>query len=240
MKILAFDTSFGATSVAVRWSEAAGERRLAEAQQGEPLRQRGQAERLIPMLKEVMATTGLAFHELDRIAVTTGPGTFTGVRIGVAAARALALASGVPTVGVSSLAVMAHQAHERLGASRRQRLLAVAVDARRDSVFIQLFPHRHHPVGPPQLLALPAAAQCLLALAEGDPIIVGSGARRVLRALTSAGGQGEASLPDLLPAARALASLACELAPTQSLQPNYLRPPDVKPPDPAALARILP
>ena len=137
MNILAFDTCLGAVSVAVRWRSAGGEWLTRHAHE---VRERGHAERLMPMIAEVMQGAGLAFSDIGRIAVTVGPGTFTGVRGGVAAARGLALASGVTTVGATSLAVMAHQADERIGTARGNRLLAVAVDARRGAVYLQLFP----------------------------------------------------------------------------------------------------
>src|SRR3954471_2534857 len=123
MNILAFDTCLGAVSVAVRWRGAGGEWLMRHAHE---VRERGHAERLMPMIAETMREAGLAFSDICRIAATVGPGTFTGVRGGVAAARGLALASGVTTVGATSLAVMAHQADERLGASRGSRLLVVA------------------------------------------------------------------------------------------------------------------
>src|SRR5262245_25509962 len=105
MNILAFDTCLGAVSVAVRWRGPEG---LLWGEAGE-LRSAGHAERLVPMIAEVMAGTGADFASLDRIAVTQGPGGFTSVRVGIAAARALALATGKPVVTATSLAVMAHR-----------------------------------------------------------------------------------------------------------------------------------
>jgi tRNA threonylcarbamoyladenosine biosynthesis protein TsaB len=234
MKILAFDSSLGALSVAVRWRGADDVWRLRETHE---VRERGHAERLMPMISGLMGEAGLAFSEIDRIAVTLGPGSFTGVRVGVAAARALALAVGASTVAASSLAVMAHQSGEELGTRRRGRVLAVALDARRGSVYLQLFPCGHRAAGPPQLLAAPAAARRI----GGEPaIIVGSGAVLVGQALAACGGQAETMLLDLLPSARALALLATELAPTHPLRPLYLRPPDVKPPADPSLLRASP
>ena len=233
MKILAFDTSLGAVSVAVRWLRTDGKWLLHEARQA---RQRGHADGLMPLIGEVMSQAGVAFCDLDRIAVTVGPGNFTGVRVGVAAARALVLASGASAIGLSNLAVMAHQSNEYLGGQRRGRLLAVAVDARHDSVYLQLFPYGHQAAGPPQLLAVRAAAQ---QIATTPAIIVGSGAVPVRCAL-GAGGGAEATLPDLLPSASSLALLASELAPTPALRPLYLRPPDAKPPADFTLLRVPP
>lgn len=98
--ILAVETTLARCSVAL----VRGEQVLAQA--SEPM-QRGHAERLAPMAEEVMASAGGRFDGLGRIAVTTGPGSFTGVRVGLAFARGLALALGVPIVGLSSLEVLA-------------------------------------------------------------------------------------------------------------------------------------
>jgi len=234
MNILAFDSSLGALSAAVRWRGADGGWLLRDAHE---VRERGHAERLMPMISKLMGEAGLSFSELDRIAVTIGPGSFTGVRVGVAAARALALATGAPTVAASSLAVMAHQSGEELAARRRGRVLAVALDARRGSVYLQLFPCGHDAAGPPQLVSASTAA---LLIGRAPTIIIGSGAMLVGQALTACGGEAETRLLDLLPSARALAVLASELAPTHPLRPLYLKPPDVKPPADPALPRAFP
>lgn len=100
MIVLALDTALDACSVAVvRDGETLGEAR--------EIMSRGQAERLAPMAREVAQQAGIGFSEIDRIAVTTGPGSFTGVRVGLSFARALALALAKPCVGVSTLAALA-------------------------------------------------------------------------------------------------------------------------------------
>ena len=235
MNVLALDTCLGAVSVAVRWRGAGGEWLMRHAHE---VRERGHAERLMPMIAETMREAGLAFSDIGRIAVTVGPGTFTGVRGGVAAARGLALASGVNTVGATSLAVMAHQADERLGASRGGRLLMVAVDARRDAVYLQIFPGAPGDAAEPPLVLSPEEAAHRIG--PLPVIVVGSGAEPVATAIRASGGRAEATLVDLQPDARALASMAAELVPVRPLRPLYLRPPDVKPQADRSLPRAAP
>jgi tRNA threonylcarbamoyladenosine biosynthesis protein TsaB len=189
----------------------------------------GHAERLIPMIGETMAEAGLAFDDLDRLAVTIGPGTFTGTRIGIAAVRSLALATDAPTVGVSSLAVMAEVARRTIDAET----LAVVTDARRGEVYAQLF-GLGAAMSESQVLPIEDAAQ----LGGRLPItFVGSGAAAVAEAAVQGGRQARAALPDLLPDAIALAALASGLdASDAPIAPFYLRPPDAKPQD-KAIAR---
>jgi tRNA threonylcarbamoyladenosine biosynthesis protein TsaB len=234
MNILAFDTCLGAVSVAVRYRGSGGDWRMHHARE---VRERGHAERLIPMMAAVMKEAALTFSDIGRIAVSVGPGTFTGVRVGLAAARALTLASGIVAVGTTSLAVMAHQADGLIGAARNNRLLAVAVDARRGSVYLQLFPGALGTAEAPRLLAADEAASCI---GQRSVIVVGDGAGLVADAVTAAGGQAKAMLADLQPDARSLALLAADLAPAQTLRPLYLRPPDVKPQADRSLPRAAP
>lgn len=105
LRILAIDTALGACATAI----AAGED--VRALRSEPMA-RGHAERLAPLVAELMADAGLAFADLDRIVVTTGPGSFTGVRVGLSFARALALALDRPCIGVGSLEAFALEAGE--------------------------------------------------------------------------------------------------------------------------------
>ena len=231
MNILAFDTCFGAVSAAVRWRSVWGEWLLREAYEA---RTAGHAERLFPMIAEVMEGAGLAFSSIDRIAATLGPGTFTGVRVGIAAARAFALALDRPVVGTTSLAVMAHRADLLIGRERADRPLAVAVDARRDMIYFQVFPD--HAIGARDALLI-TPEQAARAIGQQPALVVGSGAAAVVAA---AEGNAEARLPDLQPHARSLAIMAPELVPVGRVTPIYLRQPDAKPQADKALPRILP
>jgi tRNA threonylcarbamoyl adenosine modification protein YeaZ len=106
----------------------------------------GQAERLFPALAELLARAGLAYKDLTRIAVTTGPGSFTGLRIGLSAARGLALALNIPVIGVPSLLALSLSAPGKS---------AILLDARRDEAYVQNFAGPGVPLDAPALL--PAA-----------------------------------------------------------------------------------
>jgi tRNA threonylcarbamoyladenosine biosynthesis protein TsaB len=230
MNIVAFDTCFDACSVCI--AERSGDGVLTRSARLEHF-ETGHAERLIPMLGEAMAEAQLGFDAIDRIAVTVGPGTFTGTRIGIAAARALALTTGAATVGVSSLAVMAEVARAELGAEA----LVVVVDARRGEVYAQTFGPGggRDATSSPQLLPLAAAAQLGGA---GPTTFVGSAAAAVAALAAEAGRNARAALPGLLPDATALARIGAILpASAAPLAPLYLRPPDARPQDGKAVAR---
>lgn len=145
-EILAVDTCFGACSAAV----LSGPRVVARSRLEMA---RGHAEALAPMVEAVMQEAGLSFSALDKLAVTTGPGSFTGQRVGLAFMRGLRLALTKPLIGITSLAAMAEQARQETG-----RPLAAAVhDAKRDEVYLEMIGH------PAQLLSTAAAAQLLSA-----------------------------------------------------------------------------
>ena len=103
MRVLAIDTALAACSAAVLDTEHNGG---IVASESLPM-VRGHAEALLPLLRRVMQAAGLTFPAIDRIAVTTGPGSFTGLRVGIAAARGIALAADKPAVGVSTLSAYA-------------------------------------------------------------------------------------------------------------------------------------
>jgi tRNA threonylcarbamoyladenosine biosynthesis protein TsaB len=228
VQILAFDACLGAVSVTVRCGEAL----YADAEVGSL----GQAERLVPMIDDVMHRAGVAFPDIDRIAATLGPGGFTGVRATVAAARGLALATAKPVVGMSSLAVMAHAARHQLGPAPADGLLAVAVDARQGMIYVQLFTGTAEASAP--LLLTPHEAAQLIG-ARGV-IVVGSAAVTLANAVAAVGGSAETALAQLQPDARWLAMCADRLAPLSPVVPLYLRAPDAKAQDAYALPRVVP
>ncbi len=233
MNILAFDTCFGACSVAVRKTTARGEVIVREEYEE---RATGHAEALLPMMQRVMLAANLEFRDLDRIAVTEGPGSFTGTRIGVATARGLALALNKPIVAMTSLMAMALRADHLLGPQRASRTLAVCVDARKGQVYAQLFGENGgDALCDPQLVTPQELVQRLGGRAF---LAVGSGAASVVAASDLASHDdptdeaiptGEAALPALEPHARLLALLAPALPIRAHLSPLYLRPPDAKP-----------
>ena len=225
MNVLAFDTCFDACSVAV----GRGLRSLTPviAERFEAM-QAGQAERLMPMIEETMLEAGMTFQMLDRIAVTFGPGTFTGTRIGVAAARALSLVCGAPIVAISSLALMALDPEI---ANYEKRTLAIATDARRGEAYIERFEGRtFQSIGGPHVLAFADAAH---ALGSQPALIAGSAAVAIAAQAEKQGRDVRAILPGLLPDAFDMLFCAAALPVIDKPAPLYLRPPDAKPPAPS-------
>ena len=140
--ILAFDTSAAHCAAAL----LSGDRLLAQAL--EPM-EKGQGERLMPFLEAMLSDAGVGWHDLTALAVGTGPGNFTGVRIAVAAARGLALGLRIPAVGVTRFQALGHG---------QPRPLTVIEDARRGEVYVQRLDG-----GPPRLASLEDG------IAEGGP-----------------------------------------------------------------------
>jgi tRNA threonylcarbamoyladenosine biosynthesis protein TsaB len=224
MAVLAFDTCFGACSVAA----SAGDDSCVVSRF--EVMDVGHAERLVPMIQEVLHEAGIRIADLAAIGVTIGPGSFTGTRIGISAARALALASSAPVLGFTSLAVMARRA--ALDCAGDQDI-AVAVDMRRGEIYTQLF-------DPQGLVARGEAQVCPYAMAAAiggnRPITWTGPAAAEVSALRIAN-----DLPvkqwagDSAPVATMLLTMtqfdylqvgsAAGLKPT----PLYLRPPDAKP-----------
>ena len=232
MNILAFDTCFDACSVAVGVDLELPTPRIVEFH--EPMA-KGQAERLVPMVREALAAASLAMSEIDRIAVTAGPGTFTGTRIGVAAARALALATRCPVVAFSSLEVIAR--HPEIRDIDPARDLLVAMNANRGEAYVQLFDARSRiKLSEPQLLAIETAAY----VGGTMPIlVVGSAGEAIAAAANGLGRDAIFRVPGVLPRIGAILARSAEIEPLSvSLRPHYLRAPDAKPQTATSLARV--
>lgn len=209
--VLAFDTAGSACSVAV----AHGHETLAHERHE---MRHGHAEALLPMVDRVMAAAGLLPKEIGTIAVTVGPGGFTGIRAGLAAAHGLALAAGARLVGISSFVAVA-------GAiAKSDMTLLVALDSRRDDLYVQLFDARHAPLTDAQAIAPERLAAWV---ANGELAIAGD----VVEAAAAALGRRLGlqlipnSAPDALGVLGALRRWPERADPMA--YPLYLRPPDV-------------
>ncbi|MGB6324897.1 MAG: tRNA (adenosine(37)-N6)-threonylcarbamoyltransferase complex dimerization subunit type 1 TsaB, partial [Methylocella sp.] len=130
MKILAIDTALPAISACVLDDGADSPEAIETIAM-----ERGHAEALLPLIDRVMARVAGGFASLDRVAVTVGPGSFTGLRVGIAAARAIGIACKIPVTGVSTLAALAAP----LILEQKPGLVAAAIDARRGNVFLAAF-----------------------------------------------------------------------------------------------------
>lgn len=206
MIILALDTALETCSAAVL-----DEERVLAARSEEMAR--GHQERLAPLVAEVMAEAGVAFDQLDRIGVTVGPGSFTGLRVGLAFAKGLGVALGKPVVGVGTLAAM--------GAGTTG-FAAAAVDARRGQIYLQAF-RDGAPVSAPAALAAEDAARWLIDIDSSGPgLIVGSGFTLLAEVFPEAKADPRAGAD---PVWVARLAAAAEVAPPR---PIYLRAPDAK------------
>jgi tRNA threonylcarbamoyladenosine biosynthesis protein TsaB len=219
MIILAFDTCLGAVSAAVSIDgRITGRFELC------PI---GHAERLMPVIEAAIADAGVAFTDVQRIAVTLGPGGFTGLRVGISAARAFSLAMGVPVVGLSSLDVLARGVSETIEAPR----IVVAAPAGRAGAYVQLFETRPFvAVAPARLLAADETAPDL-----ADAIAVGPGATLLSGRVAGI----DSAYGDAQPDAVHLARLARDLTPLDHVRPIYLRAADAKPQTGKGLARAV-
>jgi tRNA threonylcarbamoyladenosine biosynthesis protein TsaB len=206
VKILAVDTALGACSVAV----LDGEKILAH--RFEPMT-RGHAEALAPMVDEAMREAGVAFDALDRLAVTIGPGTFTGQRVGLAFMRGLRIALTKPLIGVTTLAAMAAQAMEETKLPRA----AAIHDAKRDEFYVETVPGNG--------AAIMIADQAIAMLSREQPFALAGTAAPTMADKIKGTVLSSVRQPDALYVARlVLHTPATEEAP----RPLYLRAPDAK------------
>ncbi len=221
MRLLAIDTAWEACSVAV----ADGVQLVVRsATVG-----RGHAEILMGQIESAMAEAGLAFADLDRIAVTAGPGSFTGLRIGIAAARGIALVTGKPAIGIGVLAAHAEEARHLAG---RVSVLAVLA-AGRGELYGQRFAADGAPLGEPSA----ASPEVFAAGLDRGVLVAGSGADLVIAALPMDEQPRVAhrrSSPDIAALARLGAVAPADASPPR---PLYIRAPDAKPQDAARIAR---
>lgn len=221
MKVLALDTATSACSVAVMCD--GGLRAHCHSAMD-----RGHAEALMPMVEQAMAAARLAYADLDLLATTVGPGTFTGLRVGLAAARGLALATRLPIVGVTTLEALAHG----IPSETREGCAVVAViDARRGQVYAQNFAADLVPLDAPVVVDPEAAAA---AVPDGPVILVGDGAEIVMAACAGPRRGVTIAVTPRLPDAAHVAALAAkrftdaETRPCTAPAPLYLRPPGAR------------
>jgi tRNA threonylcarbamoyladenosine biosynthesis protein TsaB len=229
MRLLAIDTALPAVSACVLDSS----RPEPLALETEPM-ERGHAEAIAPLIERVVGAVAGGFSSLDRVAVTVGPGSFTGVRIGLAAAQAIALARKIELVGVSTLAALAAPSF----LEPFEGVVAAAIDARHGCVYVAAFgPDGRMLVSPRRTgvaEALRALGHCPAPGVEGQPrrplLLVGSGAP-LLEAQARASGVSArivnpAAAPDIACVARIGLVANASDAPAR---PLYLKPPDAKP-----------
>ena len=225
MKILAIDTSQAAVSVCIMGDEGT----LWASETASMLR--GHSEALLPLVERVSKAAGLSLMQVDRVAVVVGPGSFTGIRIGIAAGRAIGMAAGVPVVGVSSLAAFAAPLIGR----ETSGVVAAAVDAKHGQVYVQGFTAKGQPLAAPRLAKVRDAVR---GLGAGPLRFAGSGATMMAIEAWSMGAEAEVVGQAISPDIAFVARLGALADPAQALaRPYYLKAPDAKLQSNAAIAR---
>ena len=221
MRLLAIDTALAACAAAV--CDTNGGIIASESE----LMARGHAEALMPMIARVMAKSGISFDQLDRIAVTVGPGSFTGLRVGVSAARGIALAARKPAVGVTTMTALAAQ----FLAEDDTMPVLVAIDARNDQGYMQAFSTGGHVLLPAQLGPLRTVAMLKL----GPMRVIGSAAKRVAELLPA--DQVVASFDRPAPDIAWVAQIGSAGSADNPPKPLYIGTPSAKPPPASQLLR---
>lgn len=226
MLVLAVDTALHACSACVH--DAGAGRVL--ARETIPMAS-GHAEALLPLMQRVLSEAGVTANELGRVVSTIGPGSFTGLRIGLSAARAVALVADVPCVGVTTLAALAAPLLEQDATS----LVATVLDARHNNVYFQVFG------GDGRALLAPCVIPSIDAvrhIADRPVRLIGSGAPLMAMQWPANTRQPLIVDPGPAPDILAVARLGAAADPTSAPpEPLYLRPPDVKPQTGGRIAR---
>lgn len=222
MFILAIDTALDACSVAVFDTATEAFPALETEVIG-----KGHAERLMAMIETTMAKAGLRFADLGRIAVTVGPGSFTGIRVGLAAARGIGLAGKLPVVGISTLDAIAH------GVPGAEPVM-IALDARRSEVYVAAYDASRQLIGEPGILTVDEA---ITRAKAANIALHGSGAALLAQQAPDVGFvvTGATDWPDIRDVARLGAAAP---APSEPPKPLYLRAPDAKPQTRGRVERI--
>ena len=212
MRILAFDCAGAQCAAAILADgRVVAEKRILAA--------RGHAQLLIPLLIELLGAAGLGFGDIDRFAATTGPGSFTGIRVALAAAHGLALGTGKPIIGITMFEALAAMAAEAGIAAPR---LLVAIDSRRAELFVQLFDPAGAALGEPAMLSPEAIAAWA---GPGRLALTGDAANLVAPHLDEIVDTAWTTQIDPVIVARLAAGRAAGPAPA----PFYLRAPDAVP-----------
>lgn len=226
MRVLAIDTALGACSACIL--DAGASTPLADETL---LMERGHAEALMPLIGRVAEAAPGGFESIDRVAVTIGPGSFTGMRVGISAARAIGLAAGVPVVGVTTLSALLAP----LVAAGDRRLIAAAIDARHGAVYFQAVAPGGRSVVAPAHIGIREAVRYL---GSGPVVVTGSAAPLIAAEAMNAGVSVSSANAEDAPDILFVARLGMAADPDQALpKPFYLRAPDARPQDAARIAR---
>ncbi|MEN3399753.1 tRNA (adenosine(37)-N6)-threonylcarbamoyltransferase complex dimerization subunit type 1 TsaB [Brucella melitensis] len=216
MKILALDTAASWCAAAVYDSDSGAMLAYVSENIG-----KGHAEVLMDYVGQAMREAQIPLREIERIAINIGPGSFTGVRIGVSAARGFALALGVPAIGITAFEALAAE----IQAQMPEKPVLVLLDAHRGEIYAQGFDAKGVAQSAPLVVSREEAEKLAAAQAE-NTVLTGSAALSINEAL---GGRFALVLPEPTAPIGPYARLAGLLAPGDAPKPLYMRGPDAKP-----------
>jgi len=218
LRVLGIDTSCASASGCVLDADDLGFLALAAERADD-----GRAEALAPLIERIVTAAG-GMASLERIAVTVGPGSFTGIRIGLSLAKAMGLALQIPVVGVSTLAAFAAPLFSDAPGS----VIASVVDARHGAAYFELFDSYGASRGAPRPLKLVEAVR---AIGSGPARLAGDASEALAREAKRYGLMIEAMAPGNSPDAFEVAKLGARLDPSSApARPLYVKAPDVRPP----------
>jgi len=212
MNILAFDTSMSACSVAL-----VSDNKLISKQ--ERMNMHGHSEVLIPLIETVLYDSNTHYSDLNLITVTIGPGSFTGIRVGLSVAKAINTATGINTAGIMTTELLAHEALKKRVSNNLP--IASIIDARRAEVYIQIFDNKANPLNKASCILPQHATQIL---GSEKWCLIGDGSQKVVKFMENEHNIIETQNPDVV----LLAQIASEKrVKMHQLEPAYIRTPDI-------------
>jgi len=213
MIVLTFDTTMSACSASVHKNGV-------EVSKFYKKIVHGQSELILPAIETILRSANISYLNIDKIGLTLGPGSFTGIRVGVATAKALSLANHIECIGYSTTSILAREAY--LKCNKKQKPIAVVIDARREEIYFQRFNANALPIEDPACLLPKEAARMIK---SEDYYLIGDTISKIVPFLEAKHQFYETNSPNMDVLAETIYS---DININKEIKPIYVRPPDVK------------